>query len=801
MATKSSWPMIEVEEAMKCVLSFASMLLGSTREDEAKRVESIDLYRETMCTLSSRVLAEDVRSSEPHPRFAASIMDGYAVVSSDGIGVFPIIDSAFAGKDSSPMQVKSGQVAYITTGAALPPGTDAVVKVEDTDPPSVHWDGTTTVRIKVSSTPGKYVRTIGSDIQSDVVVLAKGTLLTPADVGLLATVDVSRVSVYRRPVVGVLSTGDELVDPGVKLSGAMIRDSNRFMLLSAAANSGADVIDLGIAVDKQKPLERIVKEALKKVDILVTSGGVSMGSLDLVKPLLESLGRVHFGRVRLKPGKPTTFATVQDTLVFALPGNPVSSLVTFQVFVEPAIRRLQGLSISECALPCVQSRLAHPMRADPVRREYHRVVLEWRGNVGGAGEFLATSTGMQRSSRLLSMRGANALVCIPRGRGIVPAGAVLPTFLLRHGAFTLPKTVEPHVTIRSCATIVAPQSDEKENKTQDEGASACPCCRAAGKGKKIPDALELPPPFEGGSVLKGTQLVRVGVLTVSDRASQGKYTDRGGPEILRCIWDHIKSLWVSECRVVPDDRRTIEAALCDLCDRTNCHLIITTGGTGCSRRDVTPEATTHVCDRLFPGFGEKMRSISLRYVPTAILSRQVAGMRGSTMIVNLPGNPSSIRQILPEILQVIAHGLVLSGGPTMEVRNDGPSSTSESTIRTWTVDKVNLDWLNHLSLAKRKGGNLTEIVTEVLKYAGEYHDQSYVFEKKRGMGRKKNKVDIKLTLSVAQLAYLDSSVLKFKIPSTEKALRIVLDFALEERDSRTAVLNRLGVQKGVLNLL
>jgi len=785
---------------MKCVLSFASQLMGTTREDEAKRIESIDLYRETMCSLSSRVLAEDVHSSEPHPRFAASIMDGYAVVSSDGTGVFPIIDSVTAGKKSAPIHVKPGQVAYITTGAALPPGSDAVVKVEDTDPPREDSDGTKTVRIKVTSTPGKWVRTIGSDIPSGTTVLSKGTILKPADIGLLASVGAGRVKVYRKPVVGVLSTGDELVDPGVKLSGAMIRDSNRFMLLSAAANSGAEVMDLGIAVDKKIPLEGIVREALKKVDILVTSGGVSMGSLDLVKPLMESLGEVHFGRVRLKPGKPTTFATVGNTLVFALPGNPVSSLVTFQVFVEPAIRRLQGLSLSECALPRVQSRLAHPMRADPVRREYHRVVLEWRGNVGGAGEFLATSTGMQRSSRLLSMRGANALVCIPRGAGTVPAGAVLPTFLFRHGIFTPPSTIEPHVTTRSRATIVAPKSDEKDNAAQEDSAATCPCCRAAGKGKKIPDAIELPPAFQGGSSLQGTQLVRIGVLTVSDRASQGKYNDRGGPEILRCIWDHIKSLWVSECRVVPDDQRTIESALCDLCDRANCNLIITTGGTGCSKRDVTPEATTHVCDRLFPGFGEKMRSISLRYVPTAILSRQVAGMRGSTMIVNLPGNPSSIRQILPEILQVIAHGVALAGGPSMKVEYSGPESTSATAGRVFTVDKVNLEWMNSI-VAASKGRGLTEIVSAVLKYAKEYRDQSYVFEKKRGMGRQKNKVDIKLSLSGEDLSYLESSILQYKLPNTGKALRIILDFALEENDSRTAVLNILGVQKGALNLL
>ena len=194
------------------------------------------------------------------------------------------------------------------------------------------------------------------------------------------------------------------------------------------------------------------------------------------------------------------------------------------------------------------------------------------------------------------------------------------------------------------------------------------------------------PPLFGGSSSAGGEQTRVGVLTVSDRAYRGQYEDRGGPEVLRCVAKQVQSIWVSESRVVPDDQREIENTLIDLCDRRNCSMIITTGGTGPSPRDVTPEATANVCDRMFPGFGERMRAISMRYVPTALLSRQTAGLRGSCFIINLPGNPGSIVQILPEVMTAIAHCVQLAGGPRMVVvpaaANNASTASTASTSST-----------------------------------------------------------------------------------------------------------------------
>jgi gephyrin len=257
------------------------------------------------------------------------------------------------------------------------------------------------------------------------------------EVGLLASVGVREVEVYKRPVVGVLSTGDEIVehDREGALRLGEVRDTNRPGLIAAAREWGYEVVDLGIASDQPGSLEEVLRDALRKVDLVITTGGVSMGELDLLKPTIErSLGgTIHFGRVAMKPGKPTTFATVPvknndgervSKVIFSLPGNPASALVTFHLFVLPSLRQMSG--IEPAGLPRVPVILSHDFSLDKSRPEYHRAIV----SVGSDGVLSATSTGGQRSSRVGSLKGANALLCMPSGPEPLRKGAKVEALLM-----------------------------------------------------------------------------------------------------------------------------------------------------------------------------------------------------------------------------------------------------------------------------------------------------------------------------------------------------------------------------------
>jgi gephyrin len=373
------------------------------------------------------VLAQDACARDPLPPFAASTKDGFAVQAADGPGDYPVIGEATAGRVPG-FALRPGTVAYITTGAPLPPGSDAVVMVEETHELPTR-NGVPHIHIGKRVAPGTDVRPIGYDLSPGEVALPAGIRLGPAELGLLATVGQTLVSVVRRPRVAVLSTGDELLDAGLPLEPGKIRDSNRPTLLAAVAAAGGEPVDLGVAADDQAQLNARVSQGLRTADILLTSGGVSMGNLDFIKPLLEQAGTVHFGRLRMKPGKPLTFATVdadgRRRLVFGLPGNPVSSLVTFYLVAVPAIRKLAGWS--DPMLRRVKAHLAQPLPLDPYRPEYHRAVVQWDV---AAGCLVATSTGNQASSRLMSMRSANVLLELPQAEGVLPAGAAVDALLI-----------------------------------------------------------------------------------------------------------------------------------------------------------------------------------------------------------------------------------------------------------------------------------------------------------------------------------------------------------------------------------
>jgi molybdopterin molybdotransferase len=365
---------------------------------------------------AGRILAERVISAEQMPPFPASTVDGYAVLAADTAEWRAVLRDVLAGQADA-AALEPGQATRIMTGAPLPPGADAVVMFEDTD----EQDGR--VRLTKSVKPGDSLRPVGIDLEIGQTVLEAGTLLGAAEVGLLATVGVATIAAHRRPRLAVLSTGDELVEPDETPRPGAIRDSNRYALLAAAAEAGADATSMGMVRDDVSAQRDLIRAALERADVVVTSGGVSVGSRDLIKPILEELGTVHFGRIALKPGKPLTFATVGEKLVFGLPGNPVSALVTFEVFVRPTLLRMQGHARPE--RPRVAVEVEHALGKTRDRTEYQRAVVRWADD-----RLVARSTGSQISSRLISMAGANALLEIEPGEGTVPAGARVPALLV-----------------------------------------------------------------------------------------------------------------------------------------------------------------------------------------------------------------------------------------------------------------------------------------------------------------------------------------------------------------------------------
>uniref|UniRef100_A0A803T339 Gephyrin n=1 Tax=Anolis carolinensis TaxID=28377 RepID=A0A803T339_ANOCA len=367
-------------------------------------------YRDGM----GRVLAQEVYAKDNLPPFPASVKDGYAVRAADGPGDRFIIGESQAGEQPT-QTVMPGQVMRVTTGAPIPCGADAVVQVEDTELIRESDDGTEEleVRILVQARPGQDIRPIGHDIKRGECVLAKGTHMGPSEIGLLATVGVTEVEVNKFPVVAVMSTGNELLNPEDDLLPGKIRDSNRSTLLATIQEHGYPTINLGIVGDNPDDLLNALNEGISRADVIITSGGVSMGEKDYLKQVLDIdlHAQIHFGRVFMKPGLPTTFATLDNDgirkIIFALPGNPVSAVVTCNLFVVPALRKMQGILDPRPTI--IKARLSCDVKLDP-RPEYHRCILTWHHQ-----EPLpwAQSTGNQMSSRLMSMRSANGLLMLP----------------------------------------------------------------------------------------------------------------------------------------------------------------------------------------------------------------------------------------------------------------------------------------------------------------------------------------------------------------------------------------------------
>jgi molybdopterin molybdotransferase len=363
-----------------------------------------------------RVLATNITSEINVPSGRNSAMDGYAINAVDlpfnGKISLKIIGSSFAGKPSN-IKIKKGECIRIMTGAIMPDGSDTVVMQE-----AVERSGDT-IALGIETKAGNNVREAGEDLAIGDLVLEKGIKVTPADIGLLASLGLAKVTVYRKIRVAFFSTGDELRSVGDKLDNGAIYDSNRYTLYGMLKRLGVDIIDMGVVKDNRKLMDKALSDAKGKSDVLITSGGVSVGEADYVKESLLKYGEVDFWKVAMKPGRPFTFGKLDSTYFFGLPGNPVSVMVTFYQFVQPALKRIIGEKATSPMLlkvPCISK-----LKKRPGRVEYQRGILE----CDDTGRMTVRKTGAQGSGILRSMADANCFIVLSlENNGVSPEDLV-----------------------------------------------------------------------------------------------------------------------------------------------------------------------------------------------------------------------------------------------------------------------------------------------------------------------------------------------------------------------------------------
>ena len=362
-----------------------------------------------------RVLATEVRSTVDVPSHRNSAMDGYALAGSElpqaDAASFEVVGTSWAGRPYSGA-VGPGQCVRIMTGATLPDATDTVVMQEH-----VRLDGARIV-IEAGHRAGQNVRPAGEDIRRGELALGAGTLLRPAQLGLLASIGIGAVPVLRRPRVAIFSTGDELRSIGEELEPGQIYDSNRYTLHGMLSRLQVEVIDLGVVADTREATLRAFESAAGQADAIVTSGGVSVGEADYVTETLERHGQIGFWKVAMKPGKPIAFGRFGSAYFFGLPGNPVSVMVTFYQLVQPALRALTGAHDPDPPI-LVRARCETRLRKKPGRLEFQRGVLERRAD----GGYTVRSSGHQGAGVLRSMSDANCFIILPLEQGDLEPGA------------------------------------------------------------------------------------------------------------------------------------------------------------------------------------------------------------------------------------------------------------------------------------------------------------------------------------------------------------------------------------------
>ncbi len=368
------------------------------------------------------VTAADLAAVGPIPPFDNTAMDGFAIRAADVANAPVTLDmvGTIAAGAAPDITVNEGQAVRIMTGAPMPPGADAVVMVELTSLSEDHQS----VDIAESVPVGNHIRPSGDDVTAGQVVFAAGTHLRPAHLGVCTSIGIYDVPVYERPKVGVISTGDELVDGPRALEVGQIHDSNRHTLLALVAAMGATAVDLGLVPDDEDQIRSAMTAAAASCDAVITSGGVSMGDFDFVKKVLSEIGEMEWMQVAIKPAKPLAFGTVDGTPIFGLPGNPVSSMVSFELFARPGLRKMMGHSEPEVTpVPAVAG--ADMLRNADGKTHFARV----HAAMGADGRYEATFSGGQGSHQLSAMAAANALAIIPDGPG-VHAGEAIDLLLL-----------------------------------------------------------------------------------------------------------------------------------------------------------------------------------------------------------------------------------------------------------------------------------------------------------------------------------------------------------------------------------
>ena len=398
----------------------AVMSVEEARELVFARVRRLDAERVPVLETLGRVLAEDLTSDTDVAPFDNSAMDGYAVHAEDTVGATPdapvsleVVRHIAAG-DFWEGTLERGQAARIMTGAPVPVGADAVVMVEFTSPTLV--DVGRQVSVMRDAPVGQHIRKRGEEVHAGDVVLAAGEVMTSAAVGLAGSTGHATVPVYRRPRVAIISTGSELVEIDQTPGPGKIRNSNSYSLAAQVIAAGGIPVRFGIVPDDEEATRQAFEEAAEGSDFIVTSGGVSVGDFDYVKPVLEEIGELAFCKVAMRPGNPQTLGSIHGTPFFGLPGNPTSTYVGFEIFVRPALRMMQGYSALE--RPHTRATLAHDVKKKQDRRYFLRARLER----DPSGEFSVALSGSQSSALLTAAHKGNCFMVLPGGEGFFAKG-------------------------------------------------------------------------------------------------------------------------------------------------------------------------------------------------------------------------------------------------------------------------------------------------------------------------------------------------------------------------------------------
>ena len=404
--------MLTVTEARERILSHFT----------ATSTETISLIQ-----AANRILGADIHADGDYPPFDNSAVDGFALRAEDTSAstvTLKVVADIPAGSAPT-VTLKTGEAARIMTGAPLPQGADCIILVEETDFKDRNAGAAApkTVTFARQLKPGENVRTRGMDIRSGEIVMQKGRTLKPQDLGLLAALGFDNLSVHKKARVALMSSGDELLEPGAPLEPGKIRDSNSYSLAAAIESAGAEVIRLGVARDTRESVTALLdKAAGEQADLILSSAGVSVGAFDFIKEIIEANGSMDFWRVNMRPGKPLAFGAYRNIPFVGLPGNPVSAFVGFEVFVRPVLERLNGKM--DGGRQTVRVRCVEEIESDG-RESYLRAKLEVKEGIRQA-----ILTGHQGSGNLLSLVQADALLIIPAGVKCVPAGSEVDAILL-----------------------------------------------------------------------------------------------------------------------------------------------------------------------------------------------------------------------------------------------------------------------------------------------------------------------------------------------------------------------------------